>query len=40
MGHLPLIRKDSVTYVHGLELYVKEGLFTGDLSIENSVNCF
>ena len=25
-GHVPLIRKDSNTHVHGLVFYVKEGL--------------
>ena len=25
-GYLPLIRKDSVTYMHGLAIYVKKGL--------------
>ena len=25
-GYLPLLRKDSVTHVHGLAVYVKEGL--------------
>ena len=25
-GYLPLIRKDSTTHMHGLEVYVKEGL--------------
>ena len=25
-GYLPLIRKDSSTHMHGLEVYVKEGL--------------
>ena len=32
-GYLPLIRKDSVTHMHGLAVYVKEGLpFAQDLS--------
>ena len=36
-GYLPLIRKDSSTYMHGLAVYVKEGLpFARDLSLENS----
>ena len=35
-GYLPLIRKDSSTHMHGLAVYVKEGLpFTRDLSLEN-----
>ena len=36
-GYLPLIRKDSSTHMHGLAIYLKEGLpFTWDLSLENS----
>ena len=36
-GYLPLIRKDSSTHMHGLTVYVKEGLrFAWDLSLENS----
>ena len=36
-GYLPLIRKDSGTHIHGLAVYVKEGLpFARDLSLENS----
>ena len=36
-GYLPLIRKDSGTHMHGLTVYVKEGLpFAQDLSLENS----
>ena len=32
-GYLPLIRKDSVTHVHGLAVHAKEGLpFAQDLS--------
>ena len=32
-GYLPLIRKGSSTYMHGLAVYVKEGLhFARDLS--------
>ena len=35
-GYLPLIRKNSVTHMHGLEVYVMEGLrFALDLSLEN-----
>ena len=26
-GYLPLIRKDSITHVYGLAVYVKEGIF-------------
>ena len=34
---LPLIRKDYMTHMHGLEVYVKEGLpFAWELSLENS----
>ena len=40
-GYLPLIRKDSGTHMHGLAVYVKEGLpFTRDLSLENSADCY
>ena len=43
-GYLSLIRKDSSTHMHGLAVYVKEGLsFARDLSLENSVDshlCF
>ena len=36
-GYLSLIRKDSGTHMHGLAVYVKEGLpFARDLSLENS----
>ena len=36
-AYLPLIRKDSGTHMHGLIVYVKEGLpFAWDLSLENS----
>ena len=36
-GYLPLIRKDSGTHMHGLAVYVKEGLpFPRDLSLEKS----
>ena len=35
-GYLPLIRKDSSTHMHGLVVYVKEGLpLARDLSLEN-----
>ena len=34
-GYLPLIRKDSSTHMHGLAVYVKEGLpFARDLSLK------
>ena len=40
-GYLPLIRKDSSTHVHGLAVYVKEGLpFARDLSLENSSDSY
>ena len=36
-GYLPLIRKDSGTHIHGLRVYVEEGLpFAQDISLENS----
>ena len=40
-GYLPLIRKDSGTHMHGIAVYVKEGLlFAWDLSLENSADFF
>ena len=40
-GYLPLIQKDSSTHMHGLTVYVKEGLpFAWGLSLENSANCY
>ena len=40
-GYLPLIRKDSGTHMHGLAVYVKEGLpFALDLSLENSADSY
>ena len=40
-GYLPLIQKDSSTYMHGLTVYVKERLpFAQDLSLENSVDSY
>ena len=43
-GYLPLIGKDSGTHLHGLVVYVKEGLpFARNLSLENSADynlCF
>ena len=36
-GYLPLIRKDSVTHMYGLTVYVKEGFpFAWDVSLKNS----
>ena len=35
-GYLPLLQKDSSTHMHGLAVYVKEGLpFAGDLFLED-----
>ena len=43
-GYLPLIRKDSISHIHGLAVYVKKGLpLSWDLSPENSADsslCF
>ena len=40
-GYLPLIQKDSSTHMHGLTVYVKEGLpFVQDLSLENSADSY
>ena len=40
-GYLPLIRKDSSTHMHGLAVYVKEGLtFAQDLYLENSADSY
>ena len=40
-GYLPLIRKVSSTHMHGLAVYVKEGLpFAQDLSLENSADSY
>ena len=40
-GYLPLIWKDSGTHMHGLAVYVKEGLsFAQDLSLENSADSY
>ena len=44
MDYLSLIRKDSVTHMYGLGVYVKQGLpFAQNVSLENSVDsniCF
>ena len=41
IGYLPLIRIDSSTHMHGLAVYVKEGLpFANDLSLENSADSY
>ena len=40
-GCLPLIQKDSSTHMHGLAVYVKEGLpFAWNLSLENSADSY
>ena len=40
-GYLPLIWKVSITHMHGLAFYVKEGLpFAQYLSLENSVDSY
>ena len=40
-GYLPLSRNDSPPHIHGLAVYVKEGLhFAQDLSLENSADCY
>ena len=41
MGNLPLIRKDSGTHIHGLAVYVKEGLpFAWHLSLKKSADSY
>ena len=40
-SYLPLIRKDSITHMHGLAVYMKEGLpFAWGLSLENSADSY
>ena len=40
-GYLPLIWKDSVTHMHGVTVYVKEGLpFAHNLPLENSADSY
>ena len=40
-GYLHLIRKDSSTHMHGLAVYVKEGLpFARDLYLEDSADSY
>ena len=40
-GYLPLIRKDSITYMHSLKVYVKEGVpFARDFSLENFADSY
>ena len=39
--YLPLIQKDSSTQIHGLAVYLKEGLpFARDLSLENYADSY
>ena len=39
--YLPLIRKDSITHMYGLGVYVKQGLpFAQNVSLENSVDSY
>ena len=40
-GYLPLIQKDSSIHMHGVTVYVKEGLhFAPKLSLENSADSY
>ena len=40
-GYLPLIRKYSSTHMHGVAVYVKEGIpFARNVSLENSANSY
>ena len=40
-GYLPLFQKDSITHIHDLAVYVKEGLpFAQDLSLESSADSY
>ena len=40
-GYLPLIRKDSSTYMHGLAVFMNEGLpFAWDLPLQNSADSY
>ena len=36
-GYLPLIRKDSVTYMHGLAIYVKKGLLLHETYLQKTL---
>ena len=41
IGYLLLTQKDSVTHMHGLVVYVKEGFpFVRNMSLENSVDSY
>ena len=40
-GYLPLIRKDSSTHMHGLTVYMEEGIpLTRELSLQNSAHSY
>ena len=40
-GYLSISQKDSIIHMHGLAVYVKEGLpLAWDLSLENSANSY
>ena len=40
-GYFPLIQKDSSIHMHGLAIYVKEGLsFAQNISLENSADSY
>ena len=40
-GYLPLVWKDSVTHMHAVAIFAKEGVpFAQDLSLENSVDSY
>ena len=40
-GYLPLIQKDASIHMHGVTVYVKEGLhFAPELSLENSADSY
>ena len=40
-GYLLLIRKVSITHIHGLAVYVKKGVpFAQDLPLENSMDSY
>ena len=39
--YFPLIRKDSITHIHGLAVYVEKGLpLTRDLPLDNSADSY
>ena len=41
MEYPPLIQKDSITHMHGLAVYVKEGLpFAWDVPLENFADSY